>query len=361
VTYRECTILVLPLEEYRDRLTAYYEERADLWRPHAMQLIRELLARPLPDAPVTMPGTWGIPAPFPETPGQVLYPWIEAIPASMYSTWWSAAARGEPAGDTDEHWRAEHGADVVYFHGFDNTYHWGLMDLAALMAHGDRYTLPAANVSNEFYDLDGEKFSTSRNHLIWSTDLLAEVPRDLVRFYLALTAPEHQRTDFSRDRMENVTNRRLVEPWNALADALSLALVGVDPTAPLPVSAAGRRRAAVMLERFRLCYELPNFSLGRAADAIATHLVRLRSAAEKANGRANGSRPERVGDLLLEVRTLVACAAPILIDTAALAMAAGVDLGIDVELPAAVSAFELHRLPAGSVHPAAPHASTSSG
>jgi methionyl-tRNA synthetase len=360
VAYQECTILVLPLEEYRDRLTAYYEERADLWRPHAMQLIRELLARPLPDAPVTMPGTWGIPAPFPETPGQVLYPWIEAIPASMYSTWWSAAQRGERADRTDEHWLAERGADVVYFHGFDNIYHWGLMDLVLLMAHGDRYTLPACNVSNEFYDLDGEKFSTSRNHLIWSTDLLAEVPRDLVRFYLALTAPEHQRTNFSRERLENVTNRRLVEPWNALADALSLALIGVDTTAPLPVSVAGRRRATVMLERFRLCYELPTFSLGRAAEAIGTHLGRLRSAAEKADGRANGSRPKRLGDLLLEVRTLMACAAPILIDTAALARASGVDLRLGAELPAAVAAFELHPLPAVSGHRTTPRASMSS-
>ncbi|WDV31936.1 class I tRNA ligase family protein [Streptomyces sp. AD16] len=39
-------------------------------------------------------GEWGVEAPFPETPGQILYPWVEAMPAVMYATWWSAAQEG---------------------------------------------------------------------------------------------------------------------------------------------------------------------------------------------------------------------------------------------------------------------------
>ncbi|MBY8854180.1 class I tRNA ligase family protein, partial [Saccharothrix sp. MB29] len=87
----------------------------------------------------------------------------EGMPAAMYSTWWSANQLGEGGGDTDHHWRAERDAELVYFHGFDNVYHWGLVDLVMLLAHGDRYVTPESNVCNEFYDLDGEKFSTSRN------------------------------------------------------------------------------------------------------------------------------------------------------------------------------------------------------
>src|SRR5262249_14284869 len=156
VTHRERTILVLRLEEYRDRLVAYYAARRDRWRPHARELVDELLARPLPDVPVTVPRDWGVPAPFPETPGPVVYPWIEAMPAVMYSTAWSASGGAAPAGPFDERWRAERGAELVYFHGFDNVYHWGLVDLVLLMAYGDRYVLPDANVCNEFYELAGE-------------------------------------------------------------------------------------------------------------------------------------------------------------------------------------------------------------
>jgi methionyl-tRNA synthetase len=332
VSYRDTTILVLPMEDYRDRLTAYFAAQEGRWRPHAMRLIKDLLAGPLPDIPVTIPADWGIPAPFPETPDQRLYPWIEAMPAIMYSTWWSA---GDTSVPFDEHWRAEHGANVVYFHGYDNVYHWGLMDLVLLMAHGDKYVSPALNVCNEFYDLAGEKFSTSRNHLIWSVDLLAEVPRDLVRFHLALTAPEQSRTNFTRVGLRDTGSRRLGDPWNALADAMSSALAG--STGALPTTPAGRERCAAMLARFRGCYELPGYSMSHAAETVLSQLTRLLPLA-----RGRRTAP---GDLLAEVRTLLACAAPILIDTADRAAAAGVDLRLDAEVPAAVPVFELPRLP----------------
>jgi methionyl-tRNA synthetase len=377
VSYRERRILVLPMEDYRERLTVYYAAREGRWRPHAMQLIRELLARPLPEVPVTFPGSWGQPAPFPETPGQVLYPWVEAMPASIYATWWAAAQLGECTAETDEHWRAAHDAEIVYFHGYDNVYHWGLMDLVLLMAHGDRYVTPESNVCNEFYDLDGEKFSTSRGHLIWAADLVADVPRDLARFFLALSTPEFQRTNFSRDAMPGVLARRLVDPWNHLSDSLALALAVAGTATPLPTTATGRQRAAAMAGRLRLCYELPSFSLGRAAETIATQLARLAALAagtgpsggpsgdpssDPGGGASTGDPASRAGDLLLQVRTLLASASPILIDAADRAVAAGVDLGLGLSraggtdtagVAHAVPAFRLPRL-AAPTHLAAP-------
>ncbi|MGW1361232.1 class I tRNA ligase family protein [Streptomyces chartreusis] len=341
VTTREVTILVLPMEEYRERLTSYFAERLGRWRPHAAQLVRELLDRPLPEIPVTVPGDWGIAAPFPETPGQILYPWVEAMPAVMYSTWWSADRRGERTEAVDELWRAGSDTELVYFHGFDNVYHWGLLDLVLLMAHGDRYVLPEANISNEFYDLEGEKFSTSRNHLIWSADLLAEVPRDLVRFYLALTAPEFQRTNFSTAALTEVTERRLIGPWNRLAEALN-ALAPAGAGSPLPTTATGRDRAASIIERFRLTYELDGFNLGRSAESLVAALDRLAAAAQEPRERDDALG---AGDLLLQVRALLACAAPLLIDAAAEATAAGVDLALDAEQPEKITPFVLPRLP----------------
>src|SRR5436305_4247434 len=158
ITTREATILVLPMEEYRERLTAYYDERAGRLRPHTLQLVREVLSRPLPDFPVTYPLGWGIPAPFAETPGQVLNAWVEGIPAVMYCSAVAAANRGRPLARADELWRKEHDAEVVYFIGFDNVYFWGLTHLALLMAHDGRYVLPDTIVTNEFYELDNDQF-----------------------------------------------------------------------------------------------------------------------------------------------------------------------------------------------------------
>ncbi len=310
VELRTAEVLVLPLEDYRDRLAEHYTTHRDTWRPHARQLIEELLAGPLPEVPVTVPGSWGQPAPFPETPGQVLYPWVEAMPAAMYSTWWAAARQGEVASRTDHWWRRETGAELVFFHGFDNVYAWGMVDLALLMAHGDTYTLPVGNVCNEFYELAGSKFSTSRNHLIWTRDLLADVPRDLVRFHLALTGPEQQRTSFDPAALTEVTQRRLVRPWNQLRDNLSRLTAGATE---LPTSPDGRRRAGAMAGRFAGCYALDTFSPARAAEALAENLQRLADATS-ATAAPTGAA---LGDLLLQVRTLVEAAAPILVDAAA--------------------------------------------
>jgi methionyl-tRNA synthetase len=208
------------------------------------------------------------------------------------------------------------------------------MDLVMLMAHGERYQLPEVTVCNEFYELDGAKFSTSRNHLIRAIDLVSEVPRDLVRFYLAFTAPENQRTNFTRDELHQVTERCLVQPWNALADAVSLLGMSGDRT-PLPTTPDGRRRAAALAERIRACYQLPGLSIARAARTVADQLARL---------RADADADKAPGDLLLQARTLLACAAPILIDLAEQAAASGIDLRLAADQPASITAFELPRL-----------------
>ncbi|MBD0743153.1 class I tRNA ligase family protein [Streptomyces sp. CBMA152] len=330
VGFREAEILVLPMEEYRDQLTAYHESQGASWRPHLVQLFKEVLSRPLPDFPITFPTGWGIPAPFPETPGQVLNAWAEGMAASMYCTWW---AQGDVAAATDEAWRAEHAAKLVYFLGFDNGYFWGGTHLALLMAHNGKYILPDTIVCNEFYELEHQKFSTSKGHVVWAEDLVNEVPRDLIRFYLSLTCPENQRTDFSRAAFEQITLDRLSTPWGLLSQRLVQRLDTLRDAGPSATSAEGRARAGAMTDRFRACFELPSYSLARAADLIVSQVQRLsRNAADPT------ADP---GDLLLEVRTLLACASPILIDVAEQARTAGVDLGFEGGSAAEVLPFHL--------------------
>ncbi|GGT12447.1 class I tRNA ligase family protein [Streptomyces purpureus] len=338
VTHREVEILVLPMEEYRVQLANYYAKHRHMLRPHTAQLVREALARPLPDFPLTYPTPWGIEAPFPETPGQTLNAWAEGMAASMYCTWWAAEQLGDHTDRYDEHWLSEHGIDLVYFLGFDNVYFWGMTHLALLMAHGDRYIEPHAIVSNEFYELENEKFSTSKGHVVWARDLVAEVPRDLAKFYLALTAPEHSRTNFSRAALDGLVTSRLVDPWNRLSARLDTLLAGVSRDEPLPVSPTGAKEAGTVVERFRSHYELQSFSLHRAADLIVVHVDRLLQQAD----RTDAGSQVALGDFTLAVRTLLACAAPILADVAARAAEAGVDLAIPARCTTTTSVPALH-------------------
>lgn len=322
LTVREATILVFPLEEYREQLTAYHEARMPSWRPHLVQMIREVLARPLPDVPVTYPLGWGIPAPFPETPGQVLNAWLELMPAGMFTTSYAAAQLGEET-RPGELWEAGRGLRMVHFLGFDNAFFFCLPHIALLMAHGDRYIRPDSIINNEFYELESEKFSTSKGHVVSCQELLAEVPRDVARLYLALTAPEHQRTTFSRAGLDKVAAARLVGPWNRLADAVAKAVANLAGDESLPVSDAARQRAATMFERFDASYAAATYSLNRSADTILVHVDRLARRADALDGVGIDEAPEPWGDLVLEVKALLALAAPILVDLGAAGREAG--------------------------------------
>jgi methionyl-tRNA synthetase len=325
---KEATILVFPMEEYREQLTAYHEAWAPYWRPHMVQMVRDLLSRPLLDVPITYPLDWGMKAPFPETPGQVFNAWLELIPAGMYTSAYAAKQLGWEA-ETGQLWSPQEDMRIVHFLGFDNAYFFNLTHMALLMAHGDKYVRPEWILTNEFYELESEKFSTSKGHVLSVQEILAEVPRDLVRLYLALTAPEYQRTTFSRAGLAKVVESRLVGPWNRLATALGKAAAelgavgdGAD-VGTLPVTDAGRSHAAVLLERFDFSYEMPNYSLNRSADAVLNQIGRLARIAGALDGVGVDQDPAAWGDLFLQARALLALAAPILIDLAEAGRAAG--------------------------------------
>jgi len=302
VELREASVLVLPLEEYREQLTGYFAGHARTMRPPMARLVEEMLARPLPDYPVTLPISWGIAAPFPEVDGQVIYSDAETIAWSMHCTALAAENRGEVLAAEDEPWSAEAGARVVYFLGSDASSAFAVVGVAMLLALGG-YVLPEHFVTNEFYELDNDKFSTSRGHLVTGRQLAAAVPRDLIRFYLAATSPEFQRTNFTRDALAKVTQWRLVKPWNRVAGKLD----GWVGRGPLPVSARSRRAAARIVARFAAAYDIRRFSLTAAAFTLTEQLARLdRWVVAEADA----------GDFCHEVDVFLRCAAPILIDLA---------------------------------------------
>jgi methionyl-tRNA synthetase len=323
LTYREATIMVLPLEEHRAALTEYHERLAEHRRPHVRQMIRELLDRPLQDVPITFPLNWGIEAPFPEVPGQVLNAWLELMPAGMFTTSYAARQLGRDTVPGDL-WKREANLRMVHFLGFDNAYFFCLPHVAMLMAH-DKYIVPESIINNEFYELESSKFSTSKGHVLTPEDLLKEVSRDVARLYLALTAPEYQRSTFSRAGLDTMSEDRLVGPWNQLAGTLGKAVANArDAGVRLPVSDAARGRIRAMIERFELGYEMPSYNLNRSADTVLIQIERLRRHSALLDGIGLEERPEDWGDLFGEVRALLAVASPILIDLAAAAASSGV-------------------------------------
>jgi methionyl-tRNA synthetase len=304
VELREAKVLVLPVEEYRAGLEEFFARHAPTLRPRLARMIEEMLARPLPDYPITLPITWGIPAPFPEVDGQVIYSDTETITWSVHASALAAQRRGEVLESDDQLWLGD--TEVVYFFGSDAGFAFAVAGVAMLLALED-YVLPEQFVTNEFYELENDKFSTSRGHLVTGQQLLnSGVPRDLIRFYLASTSPEFQRTNFTRAAMAEVTSSRLVAPWNRIA-----AKVNALPRVPLPVSERSRAAARLMVERFAGAYDVRRFSVTAAAFTLTEQLARL---------DAFPLTAENAGDFCHEVDVFLRCAAPILTDLAASAL-----------------------------------------
>jgi methionyl-tRNA synthetase len=237
---------------------------------------------------------------------------------------------------------------------------WALVHVAELMAHEGRYVLPENFLCNEFYELENQKFSTSMGHVVWARDLVSEVPRDVVRFYLCRTAPEHAKTNFSRAALDEVVGSRLTEPWNELSAILASLTARADDADSArgtggnggpggaggagtlwPVSPQARAWAAAMMARFSQCFELSSFSLNRAAELVTQNLERLLLHAQRAANDDLGNEVlrARIGDLFLQLRALITCAAPILIDLAARTAQAG-----DFEFRISADAFDLSEI-----------------
>lgn len=264
--YHEMDIAFLELEAFRDRIAAYYAEKRGIWRPHLIELVDELLENKLPDYPLTYPSHWGIPSPIAGTDGQVLNVWAEMLPGLINST---QLVTHDPL------WACNSGTKLMQFLGYDNSFFFALVHLALAMAHED-CILPDTIITNEFFELDNYKFSTSKGHLIWARDLLGEVNVNIVRYYLALANPETQKMNFSRAAMEEVTEARLIKPFRdamqktsphiALAPELGQGFaVSVDEAASLNA----------ILDRFARFYGARYFSPQRVAEHLSHLLVRI--------------------------------------------------------------------------------------
>jgi methionyl-tRNA synthetase len=187
--------LVLNLECWRDQLTRHLLGALPELRPNLRRLIEELLSGTLPAFPITFPSTWGIPAPFPNCRDLVLNVWAEMVPGHYYWLERAHAAKGGVSpligGGTP--------VDYVQCLGFDNSFFYACAHLALAFAAqelGIEALIPRAIVTNEFYQLDSFKFSTSQGHAIWGRDFLQEVPVDEARFYFAWSNPETQQSNF---------------------------------------------------------------------------------------------------------------------------------------------------------------------
>ena len=289
--------LVFPLSRHVEVLREHYR-RVSL-TPHVRAFVEGLLAEGLPDVTVTHFTDWGIEVPVPGYEDQRIYVWLEMAPRYFAYIEHLNDKLGVNGG-WQRYFKAEE-ARIVQFFGFDNSFYYAALIPAMLKAFDPEIRLPQALVTNEFYFLDGQKFSTSRDHRILGRDILSTEPRDAVRFYVAYTAPERQSTNFALAEYQATVQRELRDGWCVWLRDLGTRLVA-EFGGKVPATGdwtedhrAFFQRLESLLQEAEAGYSVPGFSPQRATRALC-ELVReaRRFAAGERHWRGVATRTEEL-------------------------------------------------------------------
>ncbi len=205
--------LYLKLGDFQRELEAYAEGHASDWKDNVLQQTRAWLKQGLGDRAITRDLDWGIDVPLPGFEGKKIYVWFDAPLGYITNTRVLTARSGDP--DGWKRWWCDPESRYVAFIGKDNIVFHTLMFPAQILGRnergGDRYNLPDNVPACEFLNLEGEKFSKSRNWGIDLRDYLAEYPPDPLRYTLASILPENKDADFTWREYQARTNNELAD------------------------------------------------------------------------------------------------------------------------------------------------------
>jgi methionyl-tRNA synthetase len=181
--------------------------------------------------PITRDIDWGIPVPLEGWDEKRLYVWFEAVMGYFTASVEWAHNIGKP--DEWKKWWYNPEAEIYNFIGKDNIPFHTIIWQAELLGvngiynedtsgtqHAVSLQLPYDVPANEFMNIEGEKFSKSRNWAIWLPDILERYQPDAIRYYVAMTFPETHDSDFAWDGFLSRVNNELLAAWGNLVNRM---------------------------------------------------------------------------------------------------------------------------------------------
>jgi methionyl-tRNA synthetase len=220
----------LDLPAFTEVLGSWLESKSGQWRPNVLKFSLNLLDDLRPRA-ITRDLDWGVPVPLDgwrDRPDKKIYVWFDAVIGYLSASIEWARRSGDP--DAWRAWWNDENAEAYYFMGKDNiTFHteiWPaiLLGYAGKGARGGTpgpfgiLDLPTEVVSSEYLTMEGRKFSSSRQVVIYVRDFLARYDVDALRYYVAVAGPENQDTDFTWSEFVRRNNDELVATWGNLVN-----------------------------------------------------------------------------------------------------------------------------------------------
>jgi methionyl-tRNA synthetase len=150
---------------------------------------------------------WGIPVPVEGADGKVLYVWLDAPIGYISATKdWAKSVNK----DWKDYWTGDR--KLVHFIGKDNIVFHAIIFPILLKEHGE-FILPDNVPASEFLNLEGAKFSTSRNWAVWLHEYLERHPEkvDELKYTLTSIAPESKDSEFTWLDFQSRVNNELAD------------------------------------------------------------------------------------------------------------------------------------------------------
>jgi methionyl-tRNA synthetase len=199
------------LNQFKETLVLFHKEMNA--SPKLQAFCTAIMKEELPDIPVTYLTDFGVTVPLEGFEEHKLFSAFEL--AGRFLT---AVKEHSKKEYPKQNWMSKLEDDAFtlsMLFGFDNAYLRAIIFPAVIHAFNPKINLPKNLIVNEFYNLDHEKFSTSRNHVITGKQLAEQFSSDSIRFYLSYTRPEQQSTNFNLDEFKEFM-RNVDHTWNEM-------------------------------------------------------------------------------------------------------------------------------------------------
>ncbi|MGI6395169.1 MAG: methionine--tRNA ligase [bacterium] len=198
----------LDLNKFGKKLDEWLETKVN-WKNNVKAFCKQWFERGLEPRGVTRDISWGVPVPLEGAEGKVLYVWFDAPIGYVSFTKELFADEGKSEEEWQKWWKGGDKVKLVHFIGKDNIVFHSIIWPAMLMGQESNWKLPDEIPANEFLNLEGDKFSTSKNRAIWVHEFFEAFNPDSIRFYLASIAPETKDSDFLLKGFQDANNSLL--------------------------------------------------------------------------------------------------------------------------------------------------------
>lgn len=219
----------LDLPAFTESLKAWLETRAD-WRPNVLKFSGNLIGELQPRA-ISRDLDWGVRIPlegWEDRDDKRLYVWFDAVIGYLSASIEWAHRTGDD--DAWRRWWQDPAARSYYFMGKDNIVFHSVIWPSILLGYngqGDKggrpgqlgeMGLPTEVVSSEYLTMEGRKFSSSRQVVIYVRDFLERYDADALRYFVAAAGPENNDADFTWSEFVRRNNDELVAGWGNLVN-----------------------------------------------------------------------------------------------------------------------------------------------